>query len=400
VSLSVKKLFQDHVMETYGRLPLTLVRGQGSKVWDADGREYLDFLGGLAVNALGHCHPRVVEAIKKQGETMLHCSNLYYIPAQGELARWLTEHSVFDQVFFCNSGAEANEGAIKLARRWGKEHIGPKAGHIITAYNSFHGRTLATITATGQSKYQAGFEPLPGGFSYVHLNDFEELRREVEAYGDQVCAIMLEAIQGEGGVHLCTQEYLQGVRKLCDEKGLLLIIDEVQTGMGRTGKLFAYEHYGIEPDIITLAKALGGGIPIGALLAKKHVAQAFTPGSHASTFGGNPFACAVALAVVQALEEEGLVEQCAQRGEYMQGALRRLQEKYPQLITDVRGKGLIIGLELVDGAGDVFRACQEKGILINAIGDRVLRFLPPYIVTEEEIDHVVATIDEILAQRI
>jgi predicted acetylornithine/succinylornithine family transaminase len=391
------ELTNEHVMHTYSRLPLALVKGQGARVWDADGKEYLDFLGGLAVNSLGHCHPRVVEAIKKQAENFLHCSNLYYIQPQAELAKWLVDHSAADRVFFCNSGAEANEAAIKLARRWGKANRGPDAGHIISLRNSFHGRTLATITATGQAKYQEGLEPLPAGFSYVTLNDLAELEAEIERQGDKLCAIMLEVIQGEGGVNVADREYVQAVRRLCDERGVLLIIDEVQTGMGRTGRLFGYEHYDIEPDIFTLAKALGGGVPIGAMLAKEQVAEAFSPGTHASTFGGNPLACAAGLAVVQTMEDEGLVERCAKMGEYFMEGLRSLGEKHPSLVQDVRGKGLILGLEISRGARDVAGACLAKGILVNAIGDRVLRFLPPFIITEAEIDQVVAALDGILS---
>jgi acetylornithine/N-succinyldiaminopimelate aminotransferase len=396
-SQSIMELTNEHVMHTYSRLPLALVKGQGARVWDADGKEYLDFLGGLAVNSLGHCHPRVVEAIKKQAENFLHCSNLYYIQPQAELAKWLVDHSAADRVFFCNSGAEANEAAIKLARRWGKANRGPDAGHIISLRNSFHGRTLATITATGQAKYQEGLEPLPAGFSYVTLNDLAELEAEIERQGDKLCAIMLEVIQGEGGVNVADREYVQAVRRLCDERGVLLIIDEVQTGMGRTGRLFGYEHYDIEPDIFTLAKALGGGVPIGAMLAKEQVAEAFSPGTHASTFGGNPLACAAGLAVVQTMEDEGLVERCAKMGEYFMEGLRSLGEKHPSLVQDVRGKGLILGLEISRGARDVAGACLAKGILVNAIGDRVLRFLPPFIITEAEIDQVVAALDGILS---
>jgi acetylornithine/N-succinyldiaminopimelate aminotransferase len=395
-SRGIVELTNEAVMQTYSRLPLALVKGQGTRVWDAEGKEYLDFLGGIAVNSLGHCHPRVVEAIKKQADNFLHCSNLYYIQPQAELAGWLTEHSAADRVFFCNSGAEANEAAIKLARRWGKANRGPDAGHIISMRNSFHGRTLATITATGQAKYQEGLEPLPAGFSYVTLNDLDELEAEIERQGDRLCAIMLEAIQGEGGVNVADRGYLQSVRRLCDELGVLLIIDEVQTGMGRTGKLFAYEHFDIEPDIFTLAKALGGGVPIGAMLAKEEVAKAFSPGTHASTFGGNPLACAAALAVVHTMEDEGLLERCAKMGEYFMEGLRGLGKKHPSLVRDVRGKGLIVGLELARGAKDVFLACQAQGILINAIGDKVLRFLPPFIITEEEVDRVVAVLDGIL----
>lgn len=394
---AVIELLDQHVMHTYGRLPFALVKGKGAKVWDADGNEYLDGLAGLAVNSLGHCHPKVVEAIKAQAEKLLHVSNLYYIEPQAQLAKLLTHNSCCDRVFFCNSGAEANEAAIKLARKHGKKVHGPERSVIITALNSFHGRTLAAITATGQPKYQEGFEPLPPGFRYVPLNDIQALEQAV-APGD-VTAIMLEPIQGEAGVYPCTTEYLQQVRAICDEKGILLIFDEVQTGLGRTGRLFAYEHYGVEPDIMTLAKALGGGVPIGAMLAKQHVAETFVPGNHASTFGGNPLACAAGLAAVTTLLEDGLVQQAAAKGEYLLARTGKLAETYP-LIKEVRGKGLMVGVEFAEPVPDLMDHFLKHRILVNIIGGKILRLLPPLVITDDELDQIVGVLEEYLAARV
>ncbi|AVX32163.1 acetylornithine/N-succinyldiaminopimelate aminotransferase [Carboxydocella thermautotrophica] len=371
-------LGKQYVMNTYGRLNLVLAQGQGARVWDLEGKEYLDFLAGIAVNALGHSHPAVVEALKKQAEKLIHCSNLYWIEPQIRLAQLLVENSCGDKVFFCNSGAEANEGAIKLARKYAKLHYGPEKYEIITAINSFHGRTLAAITATGQPKYQKGFEPLVPGFKHVPYNDLQAL---TEAIGPQTCAIMLEPIQGEGGVVTPDPAYLSGVAQLCREHGLLLILDEVQTGIGRTGKLFAYEHFGIEPDIFTLAKGLGGGVPIGAIVAKEEVAAAFQPGDHASTFGGNPLVCAAALATLNIILEEGFLAQVQAKGEYLRSLLAEM--------GPVRGKGLMLGLELPGPGAEVVARCQERGLLINCTAGNVLRFVPPLIVNEAEIQEAV-----------
>ncbi|AVX21757.1 acetylornithine aminotransferase apoenzyme [Carboxydocella sporoproducens DSM 16521] len=371
-------LGKQYVMNTYGRLNLVLAQGQGARVWDLEGKEYLDFLAGIAVNALGHSHPAVVEALKKQAEKLIHCSNLYWIEPQIRLAQLLVENSCGDKVFFCNSGAEANEGAIKLARKYAKLHYGPEKYEIITAINSFHGRTLAAITATGQPKYQKGFEPLVPGFKHVPYNDLQAL---AEAIGPQTCAIMLEPIQGEGGVVTPDPAYLSGVAQLCREHGLLLILDEVQTGIGRTGKLFAYEHFGIEPDIFTLAKGLGGGVPIGAIVAKEEVAAAFQPGDHASTFGGNPLVCAAALATLNIILEEGFLAQVQVKGEYLRSLLAEM--------GPVRGKGLMLGLELPGPGAEVVARCQERGLLINCTAGNVLRFVPPLIVNEAEIQEAV-----------
>ncbi|MBI3014923.1 MAG: aspartate aminotransferase family protein [Candidatus Tectomicrobia bacterium] len=319
-------LSQTFLARTYAPAPVVLVRGQGCRVWDADGKEYLDFVAGIAVQALGHCHPKVVEAIREQASRLMHVSNLYYIGREIELARLLVENSCADRVFFCNSGAEANEAAIKLARKYSRDHYGTDRYEIITMANSFHGRTLATLAATGQEKFRLGFEPLPAGFSHVPFNDLAALEK---ALTPRTCAVMLEPIQAEGGVIVADREYLKKVRELCDRRNLLLIFDEVQVGTGRTGHLFAYEHYGVEPDIFTLAKALGGGTAIGAMLAKEAVSESFGPGTHASTFGGNPLACAAAIAVVRELLEGNHLSQCRKMGAYLTERLVTLQKKHP-----------------------------------------------------------------------
>lgn len=383
-----------YLMNTYARLPIALVKGEGCRVWDAEGREYLDFVSGIAVNNVGHRHPRVVAAIKRAADTLLHCSNLYHTEAQGLLAEELARLSGLDRVFFCNSGAEANEAAIKLARRYAKMYVDPRRYEIITAYNSFHGRTLATVTATGQPKYHAGFEPLPAGFVYVPLNDAEALRAAIRP---ETCAVMLEPIQGEGGVNPCTPEYLQAVRRLCDEHRLLLILDEVQTGMGRTGAMFAFQHYGIRPDVVTLAKGLGGGVPIGAALATEEAARGFAPGTHASTFGGNPLATAVAYEVVRIMVEEDLPGRARRMGARLQEGLRRLAERFPDLLGAVRGMGLMVGAELKVPGGPLVQEAMARGLLINVAGERVLRLVPPLVVSEEEIDRALALLAESFA---
>lgn len=386
----IMSMGQQYVMNTYGRLPMALVKGEGAWVWDADGRQFLDFVGGLAVNSLGHAHPKVAEAVCQQVKKLIHCSNIYWIEQQVKLAKVLVENSCADKAFFCNSGGEANEGAIKLARKYAKIHMGPDKYEIITATNSFHGRTLATITATGQSKYQKGFAPLPEGFRYVPYNDLAAL---AEGIGPHTCAIMLEPVQGEGGVIPATPEYLAGVGALCREKGLLLIFDEVQCGLGRTGKFLAYQHYQVEPDIITLAKALAGGFPIGAMLAKDHVAAAFQPGDHASTFGGNPLACAAALAAMETLLQDGVLENARQVGQYFADKLKQLAGKY-DFVKEVRGLGLILGMELTIEGKDIVARCLEQGLLINCTNVNVLRFLPPLIITENEVDQAIAILDK------
>ena len=394
-----KELIEDsdrYLMHTYNRQPLVLRKGRGIKVWSSDGKEYLDFVGGIAVNVLGHCHPKVVVAIQKQAQRLLHVSNLYHIEPQIKLAKLLCTHSFADKVFFCNSGAEANEAAIKLARKYAKEHYGQERFEIITALNSFHGRTLATVTATGQEKFQKGFEPLMPGFRYVPFNDINALR---SAINKNTCAVMLEPIQGEGGVKVPSDDYFKKVREICDKNGLLLILDEVQTGMGRTGRLFAYEHYGITPDIMTLAKGLGGGVPIGAALATEKVAAAFQPGSHASTFGGNPLVCAAAIATMETILEDGLlIDHCARMGRYLISRLEQLREDYHDTVADIRGKGLLVGLEINKDGASMVKACLEKGLLINCTAGNVLRFAPPLIVEEKEIDHMTDVLEEVLGR--
>lgn len=382
-----------YLMNTYNRQPLVLRKGRGSRVQSVDGKEYIDFVGGIAVNVLGHCHPRVVMAIQKQAQRLLHVSNLYYTEPQIILARLLVENSFADRVFFCNSGAEANEAAIKLARKYSREHYGAGRYEIITALNSFHGRTIATLTATGQEKFQKGFEPLLPGFRYVPFDDVEVLKGAVN---DSTCAVMLEPIQGEGGVKIPSPEYLRKVRGICDERDVLLILDEVQTGMGRTGRLFAYEHFGIEPDVMTLAKGLGNGVPVGAMLAKEKVAEVFTPGSHASTFGGNPLMMQAAIVTLETILEDGiLLQECERLGGYFLRRLHALKEEFSSIIIDVRGLGLMIGLELTRECTPVVKACMERGVLINCTAGSTLRFTPPLIVTEEEIDTVVDILENV-----
>ncbi|MBM4136198.1 MAG: acetylornithine transaminase [Nitrospira sp.] len=394
--MDCKKLIEEssrYIMNTYNRFPIVLRKGRGIKVWSFDGKEYLDFVGGVAVNILGHCHPRVVVAIQKQAQRLLHVSNYYHIEPQIRLAKLLVEHSFADKAFFCNSGAEANEAAIKLARKYAKENIGTDRFEIITAKNSFHGRTLATITATGQEKFQKGFEPLVPGFSYVPFNDVPAISGAITK---NTCAILLEPIQGEGGVKVPDHDYLKKVRELCNEHNLLLILDEVQTGMGRTGKFFAYEHFGITPDIMTIAKGLGGGVPIGAMLATDKAASGFQPGNHATTFGGNPLVCTAAIATIETLLEDGFIlDQCNRMGKYLQERLENLKDTFPNLIVDVRGLGLLLGMELTTEGDPIVRACLEKGVLINCTTGNVLRFIPPLIVQHKDIDYLMNVLEKI-----
>lgn len=388
-------LSEKTIMGTYRRFPIVLTRGEGARVWDSDGREYLDFVAGIAVCSLGHSHPAVVEAIKRQAGTLMHVSNLYYIEPQIHFARKLVENSFADKVFFCNSGAEANEGAIKLARKYAFENMEPGRCELITMRDSFHGRTLATVTATGQEKFQVGFEPLPEGFHYVPFNDIDALE---EAVTDRTCGVLLEPIQGEGGVRVPDGGYLRNVRKLCDEKGILMILDEVQVGMGRTGRLFAHEYDEVTPDIMTLAKALGNGFPVGAVLATERVASAFVPGSHASTFGGNPLAMAAGLAVMETLLEGGVLENCRRSGRYFRDKLEELKSAHP-VIKEIRGRGLIIGMELTVEGTDIVRSCMEKGLLINCTNGNVLRFVPPLTITESDVDQAVEILDGAMGER-
>jgi len=383
-----------YIMKTYGRFPIVPVRGAGCRLWDADGREYLDFLGGVAVNNLGHCHPKVVAALQEQAAQLIHCSNFYQIPQQIELAELLCSHSFADKAFFCNSGAEANEAAIKLARKYSREKFGTERYEIITATDSFHGRTMATVSATGQEKVQRFFDPLLHGFSHVPFNDVAAMEAAVSSAS---CAIMLEPIQGEGGVNVPSADYFREIRRICDKHNLLLIFDEVQVGMGRTGKLFAYEHFGVTPDIMTLAKALAGGAPIGAMLARDEVAAAFTPGTHGSTFGGNPLVCAAAIATLRVLLEEGILKRTVENGEYLTAKLETLAGKYP-FVQGVRGFGLMIGMSLAIPAADIVKKGHARGLLLNVVHDTVLRFVPPLVVTREEIDKMIAILDGILAE--
>jgi acetylornithine/N-succinyldiaminopimelate aminotransferase len=391
--------FDRHVMTTYGRFGLTLVRGEGSRVWDDRGKCYLDCVAGIATCTLGHGHPAMVKAAADQMASLCHVSNLYYIPNQGDLAQWLVTHSCADKVFFCNSGAEANEGAIKLARKYAHTQRGIDNPVIITANASFHGRTLAAVTATAQPKYHSNFYPLVPGFAYVPYNDFAALEAkiaELDATQPQVAAILLEPLQGEGGVNPGDRAYFQQVRQLCDAKGILLILDEVQVGMGRSGNLWGHQTLGIEPDIFTSAKGLGGGVPIGALLAKSHCAV-FEPGDHASTFGGNPFACAIALAVCHTLEQENLLENVITRGEQLRTGLNTIVQKHNQWLATARGWGLINGLVIREDvptlAADIVKAAMEEGLLLVPAGPKVVRFVPPLIITEAEINEVLETID-------
>lgn len=376
---------------TYNRYPIVFSKGKGCKLWDVDGKEYLDFVAGLAVCNLGHCHPNVVAAIKEQAERLIHVSNYYHNEPMIELARLLCENSFAEKVFFCNSGAEANEAAIKLARKYAKENLGPEKFEIITMLKSFHGRTMATITATGQERFHKGFEPLLEGFKYVPYNDLEALRG---AISEKTCAIMIEPVQGEGGVNIPSKEYMQGLRRLCDEKNILLIFDEVQTGIGRTGKLFAYEYFGIVPDIMTLAKGLANGVPIGAMLTKDRFTGAFVPGAHASTFGGNPLATAAAVAVLKTIKKDEVLKNCNIVSGYLINRLKELQKGF-DFINDVRGMGLLIGMELSFDAGDIVKKCMDKGLLINYTNGNVLRFITPLIVTEDEVDILISALEEI-----
>ncbi len=382
----------DQVMaKTYSRFPIVLTQGKGCILQDSEGRSYTDFVAGIAVCNLGHAHEGIASAIADQARRLVHVSNLYYTGPQIELAQQLVEHSFADRVFFCNSGAEANEAAIKLARKYFKDQGAPERFRIITMEGSFHGRTMATLTATGQAKIRKGFEPLLDGFDFVRFNDLEAIQGAITG---QTCAVMLEPIQGEGGVQCPSPGYLEGLRELCDSEGLLLIFDEVQTGMGRTGKLFAYEHSRMAPDIMTLAKALANGLPMGAMLAKEEVGKAFGPGSHATTFGGTPLVATAALVVVKALLEEGVLENCQKIGQYFVDQLLNFKSRYA-FVREVRGEGLLIGLELSCDGAPIVKACMERGFLINCTQDHILRFIPPLIVQEEHIDALVQCLDSI-----
>ncbi len=388
-----QELGRKYLMNTSKRLPVTLVWGEGARVWDDRGKAYLDFVGGWAVNVLGHAHPEIVAAVSGQGRTLIHTSNQFYTVPQIRLAEFLVQNSCFDKVFFCNSGAEANEGAVKLARRYGRLHLNG-AYEVITAMNSFHGRTLAMVAATGQPKLQEPYTPLPEGFVNVEYDNIVAIKNAV---GRKTCAVMLEAVQGEGGVNVPSDDYLKEVRSWCDEQGLLLILDEIQTGMGRLGTLFAYQQSGIEPDIMTLAKGLGGGVPIGAFLAREK-ACVFGPGDHGSTFGGNPLACAAGYATLKFLLEHNIVENCRRVGNYLMASLEGLKAKFEKIV-EVRGRGLLVAVEFSsDIAEGVVRACLEEGLLLNAVKPSAIRFMPPLIIGEREVDEAMGILERILAR--
>ena len=387
-----QELEHQYFMNTVQRVPVTLVRGQGARVWDEDGREYLDFVGGWAVDCLGHCHPALVKAITGQAQTLIQTSNQFYTIPQVRLAELLVQNSCLDKVFFCNSGAEATEGAVKLARRYGHLYLNG-AYEVITATNSFHGRTLAMTAATGQAKFQQPYVPLPVGFVSVGFNNVEAIKSVTT---EKTCAVMLEVVQGEGGVNLPGNDYLAAVRRWCDQKGILLILDEIQTGIGRLGTLFAYEQYGIEPDIMTLAKGLAGGVPIGAILAKDK-ASVFVPGEHGSTFGGNPLTCAAGYATVKFVIDHNIAGNAGKVGQYFISGLEKLKQKF-QFVTEVRGRGLLIAMEFSsDIAGTLVTACLDRGLLVNRVKPNALRFMPPLVIGNKEIDKALGILDKVLS---
>jgi acetylornithine/N-succinyldiaminopimelate aminotransferase len=387
-----QELEHKYFMHTFDRVPVTLVRGEGARVWDDKGREYLDFVGGWAVNCLGHCHPAVAEAVAEQARTLIQTSNQFYTIPQLQLAELLVQNSCLDKVFFSNSGAEATEGAVKLARRYGKLKLNG-AYEVITVFNSFHGRTLAMVAATGQAKFQQPYLPLPTGFVNVEYNSIEAIKA---ATTKQTCAVMLEPVQGEGGVNFPDDNYLAAVRAWCDQTGILLILDEIQTGIGRLGTLFAYEQYGIEPDIMTLAKGLGSGVPIGAILAKEK-ASVFTPGEHGSTFGGNPLACAAGYATLKFVIDNDVAGEAKKVGQYLASGLESLKQKF-QFITDVRGRGLLLAMEFSsDIAQSLVMACLDNGLLVNRVKPNALRFMPPLIIGRDEVDEATGILDKTLS---
>ncbi len=384
------------LMNTYGRFPVAFVRGEGARLWDPEGKEYLDFFSGLAVGNLGHCHPAVVSAVRAQSGLLFHTSNLFYTEPPVRLAELLVEHSFADKVFFCNSGAEANEGAVKLARIYARNRRKDERVGVVTMENSFHGRTLGMISATGQEKVKVGFAPLLEGFRLARFNDLASVVSAAEGWAG---AVMLEPIQGEGGVCPATPEFIEGVRKFCDREGLLLIFDEVQVGIGRTGELFAYQHYGIEPDILTLAKAVGGGLPLGAVLATNEVAAAFTPGTHATTFGGNAVVTSAGEAVINTILSEKILENCRRQGKNLRSALEKFAKKYPG-IREIRGRGLILGMELADGekGQQIVRRALSAGLILNLTHGNVIRFLPPLNITSAEVSRGLKLLEKCLAE--
>ncbi len=385
-------LTKKHVAQTYGRYPIALVRGKGSKVWDKAGKQYLDFVSGLAVDNLGHCHPAVVSAIQKQAETLLHVSNLYHIEPQSQLAEQLTSLCFADKFFFCNSGTEAIESAIKLARKFSFDQGHTDRAEIITMQSSFHGRSMGALSATAQVKFHTGFKPLLPGFKYVPFNNIPAVKK---AISKKTCAILVEPIQGEGGVNVSNASYLKDLKSLCKKHDLLLIFDEVQTGFGRTGKLFAHELFKIKPDIMTLAKALGGGMAIGAMGATNRVMKSFVPGTHAATFGGNPLACAAALASLKVITGKGFLKKASETSAYFFECLQKLAHQH-SIIKDVRGKGMILAMELDKPGAQVVLDCMEKGFLINCIQQNVLRFLPPLNISRKDINSLIPVLSESL----
>jgi len=385
----VQKLYENYILPTYAQVPVCLVKGKGSKVWDLEGKEYLDFFPGWAVSGLGHCHPKIVSAIKEQAQKILHISNNFLNLTQARLAERMVKESFPGKVFFCNSGAEAVEASIKFARKFGHES---GRFEIITMKNAFHGRTLAAVTATGQKKYLEGFGPLPEGFKQAELNNIDSVKTLI---GPKTVAVMLEPIQGEGGIHVANGDFLAELRKLCDQKKMLLIFDEVQSGMGRTGKMFAFQHYGIEPDLMTLAKSLGGGVPIGALVVNNRTKNVLTPGTHASTFGGNPLVARTALAVFEAIKREKLLKNAQDMGDYLSVWLEKFRHKF-SFIKEVRGRGLMKGVELNIAGKPIVDECLMFGLLINVTQDRVLRIMPPLTVTKKEIDRAMGILEHAL----
>lgn len=386
----VIELYDKYIMKTYTRVPLCLEKAKGAKAWDIDAKMYLDFFPGWAVSGIGHCHPKVVSAINKQAKKLLHVSNNYYSELQGKLAEAIIKHAFPGKVFFGNSGAEANEAAVKLARKYGHDK---SRYEVITMTKSFHGRTLAMITATGQDKVKKGFEPLPMGFVHIPFNDIEAVK---EAITDKTIAIMLEPVQCEGGINMASPEYMKSLRAICDEKDLVLIFDEVQTGMGRSGKMFCCHNYGIVPDVMTLAKALGGGLPIGACVAGEKFQDVLTPGTHASTFGGSPIVCAAGLAVFEAIKKEKLLQNANSMGAYLRKKLEGLKKKY-RFIKEIRAMALIIGVELAINGDDVYKKCLEAGLLINCTQGNILRIMPPMTVTRAEVDKAITILDKVFA---
>lgn len=384
---------EKYYLPVFGRYPMVMELGQGCRVWDNEGNEYVDAFAGIAVNSLGYNHPVLVKAISEQASKLMHCSNLYYTEIQAKALRMVAEATGMDRIFFANCGAEGNEGAMKLARKYGVSKA-PTKYKIISADESFHGRTFDTLAATGHDYYHVGYGPLSPGHVLVPYGDIKALEAQMD---DDVCAVLLEPIQGEGGVHVPSDEYLQQVRALCDKHDALLIFDEVQTGVARTGKWFAYMHSGVKPDILTFAKGIGGGFPVAGFAVPERLAHVFKPGDHGGTFGGNPLACAAVYATLTTIKSEGLVDKVAEKGEYFKNELRKLQEKYPDKVTDVRGCGLMLGMEVAGEGKPIVESCLANNVIVNCTAGNVIRIVPPLIISNEEIDIVVAALDKALA---